>query len=61
MPNAYRLQGAGLGLRIVLDARSSLQLVAAAPVGDNPSQVKGVDTDNRKSETRFWLTGRFEF
>jgi hemolysin activation/secretion protein len=61
LPNTYRLQGAGLGLRIVLDARSSLQLVAAAPVGDNPSQVKGVDTDNRKSETRFWLTGRFEF
>jgi hemolysin activation/secretion protein len=61
LPNNYRLQGAGLGLKVSVDPRSSFALVAAAPVGDNPSQVNNVDADNRKSQARFWVTGRFEF
>jgi hemolysin activation/secretion protein len=61
LPNSYRLQGVGLGIKLNVDPRSSVQLLAAAPVGDNPSQVNEVDTDNRKSHTRFWLTGRVEF
>jgi hemolysin activation/secretion protein len=61
LPNNYRLQGAGLGLKVSVDPRSSFALVAAAPVGDNPNQVNNVDADNRKSQARFWVTGRIEF
>jgi hemolysin activation/secretion protein len=61
MPNTYGLQGVGLGLKLAFDKRASVQMLAASPLGDNPSQVNSVDSDNRKSQTRFWVTGRFEF
>ena len=62
MPNTYNLHSAGLGLKLDFTPTTLMQLVVAGPLGKNPVQVNGLNTDGRGvSQSRVWLTlnGRF--
>lgn len=62
MPNHYSLHGLGLGFKLDFKPTLSLQMTAAAPWGDNPAQVNGLNTDARSaSQSRYWLSVNSRF
>lgn len=53
--NAYELYGAGLGLTWSAPGGLSAVAAVATPIGDNPGQVNGRDSDGRSARERLWL------
>lgn len=53
--NAYELYGAGVGLTWSAPDGFTAAAALAAPLGDNPGRVNGLDSDGRSLNQRFWL------